>query len=102
MDVSIIIATHNRCKQLDRCLAAVQGISSGREWELVVVDNGSTDATPSVVQEFAAIAHMPVKYVFEPRPGLGNAHNAGIRVAQGQILAFTDDDCYPAADFVSQ
>ena len=34
--------------------------------------------------------------------GLGNAHNAGIRAAQGEVLAFTDDDCYPAADYVSQ
>ena len=41
MDVSIIIATQNRCDQLDRCLAAVQGISSERDWELVIVDNGS-------------------------------------------------------------
>ena len=40
MDVSIIIATHNRCDQLDRCFAAVQCISSAREWELVIVDNG--------------------------------------------------------------
>ena len=102
MDVSIIIATHNRCDQLDRCLAAVQCISSAREWELVIVDNGSTDATYTVVQKFAAIAPMPVTYVFESRPGLGNAHNAGIRAAQGEVLAFTDDDCYPAADYVSQ
>jgi glycosyltransferase involved in cell wall biosynthesis len=102
MDVSIIIATQNRCDQLDRCLAAVQGISSERDWELVIVDNGSTDGTSTVIQKFAARAPMPVRYVFEPQSGLGNAHNAGIRVARGKILAFTDDDCYPAADFVSQ
>src|SRR5205085_1342954 len=38
----------------------------------------------------------------EVRPGLGNAHNAGWRSAQGKILAFTDDDCYPAPDFLSR
>jgi GT2 family glycosyltransferase len=37
--------------------------------------------------------------VLEPRPGLGNGHNAGVAVAHGEIIAFTDDDCYPAPDF---
>jgi GT2 family glycosyltransferase len=40
--------------------------------------------------------------VFEPKPGLGNARNAGVGIARGQLLAFTDDDCYPAPDFLSQ
>jgi GT2 family glycosyltransferase len=54
-----------------------------------------------VVQEFTDTASLPVIYTFEVTPGLGNARNAGIRIAQGAIVAFTDDDCYPAPDFLT-
>jgi len=102
MDLSLIVCTRDRCRQLARCLQAVRNIAPARRWELIVVDNNSTDDTAAVVEGFAAVAPMPVRYVFEPRPGLGNAHNAGLRIAEGEILAFTDDDCYPAADFVDR
>ena len=102
MDLSLIICTRNRCRQLLQCLRAVQDIASDRPWELIVVDNGSTDETARVVADFVTTASVPVRYLFEAQPGLGNAHNAGVRVAQAEILAFTDDDCYPAPDFVDQ
>lgn len=101
MDVSLIIGTRNRCEKLARCLQSVRQISFEQPWELIVVNNGSTDGTPAVVQEFTATAPVLVHYIFEPKPGLGNAHNAGLSVARGKILAFTDDDCYPAPDFLS-
>ena len=101
MDVSLIIGTRDRCEKLARCLQSVRQISFERPWELIVVDNGSTDGTAVILREFMASALIPVRYVFEPKPGLGNAHNAGVAVARGEILAFTDDDCYPAPDFLS-
>jgi glycosyltransferase involved in cell wall biosynthesis len=101
MDVSLIIATRDRCEKLARCLQSVRQISFERPWELIVVDNGSRDGTAAIVREFTNIAPIPARYVFEPKPGLGNAHNAGVRIARAQILAFTDDDCYPAPDFLS-
>jgi cellulose synthase/poly-beta-1,6-N-acetylglucosamine synthase-like glycosyltransferase len=73
-----------------------------RPWELIVVDNGSKDATAEVIKQFAEKASIPPRYVLEPEPGLGNAHNAALRVARGEILAFTDDDCYPEADFLTR
>jgi glycosyltransferase involved in cell wall biosynthesis len=100
MDVSLIIATRNRCQQLARCLDSVGRIKFERPWELIVVDNGSTDATAELIQQFRDKVPIPLRYVFEPEPGLGNAHNAGVRVAYGEILAFTDDDCYPESDFL--
>jgi glycosyltransferase involved in cell wall biosynthesis len=102
MDVSLIIATRNRCQQLVRCLDSVARIEFERPWELIVVDNGSTDATTEMVKQFADKASIPVRYVLEPEPGLGNAHNAGIKTARGGILAFTDDDCYPETDFLKR
>lgn len=73
-----------------------------REWELIIVDNGSVDETASIIREFTCTSSVRVIYVFEAIPGLGNAHNAALRIARGDILAFTDDDCYPAANFLEQ
>jgi glycosyltransferase involved in cell wall biosynthesis len=101
MDVSLIIASRDRCGQLQRCLDAVACLQFERPWELIVVDNGSTDDTAQVIQRFRANAPLEVRYVLEPHPGLGNAHNAGVVVARGKIVAFTDDDCYPEPDFLS-
>jgi hypothetical protein len=64
------------------------------------VDNGSTDATAKLVKQFVDKAAVTLRYVLEPKPGLANAHNAGMAAASGEILAFTDDDCYPETDFL--
>jgi glycosyltransferase involved in cell wall biosynthesis len=100
MDVSLIIATRNRCRQLTRCLESVARLEFERPWELIIVDNGSTDTTAELIKEFAEKAPAPLRYVLEPQPGLANAHNAGVARACGEILAFTDDDCYPQIDFL--
>jgi glycosyltransferase involved in cell wall biosynthesis len=100
MDVSLIICTRDRCKQLRRCLEAVRRLSFSGSWELVIVDNGSLDETTKVIQQFSRMVSVPVIYVLETTSGLGNAHNAAIRHARGEILAFTDDDCYPEPDFL--
>jgi glycosyltransferase involved in cell wall biosynthesis len=97
--LSIVVATRNRSEQLERCLDAMKQMV-GDDWELVVVDNGSTDSTPAVLErrqgEFARFVaiHSPV-------PGLGRARNDGWVAASGDIIAFTDDDCYPSTTFVA-
>lgn len=58
------------------------------------MNNGSTDNTEEVINEFRRTALFPVKIVVEPQPGLGRARNSGILQAEGNIIAFTDDDCY--------
>lgn len=102
MDISLIICTRDRCQQLNHCLKSVGEILFDRAWEVVIVDNGSIDETGVIVREFARSVSAPVRYVFEPALGLGNARNSGVGAACGTILAFTDDDCYPEADFLSQ
>lgn len=102
MDLSLIICTRNRAGPLGRCLDSVAQLQFDRSWEFVLVDNGSTDETRAVVEAWAAAAPMPVRYVHEAVPGLSNARNAGLRAAQGEIIAFTDDDCYPAPDFLTR
>jgi GT2 family glycosyltransferase len=62
--------------------------------ELIVVDNNSSDDTKSIVLDFIKQSAATVKYVYEIRPGLSHARNAGIDAASGEIIAFTDDDCF--------
>lgn len=87
--------------QLGACLEKIAAIDYAGTWELVVVDNGSSDNTAGVVASFAASAPMEVKYVHQPVKGLSNARNAGIAAAKGEIIAFTDDDCYVEPSFLT-
>src|SRR5262249_47677192 len=90
----------NRYPVLRTCLEHVERLQSPGEWELILVDNGSTDRTSDLLHSFAEKAPFRVTLVYEPRPGLGRARNAGIARASGEIIAFTDDDCYVRPDFL--
>ena len=91
--VSVILCSYNRCKDL---LVALQSLREmevppGIEWEVLVMDNNSTDDTAPRVREF--ISDDPhFKYFFEPNQGKTYALNRGIAESTGDILAFTDDD----------
>jgi glycosyltransferase involved in cell wall biosynthesis len=102
VDLSLIICTRNRAEPLDRCLDAVAAVSFRGAWELVMVDNASTDGTRDVIERFAASAPFPVRYVHQPVKGLSNARNAGLEAARGPLIAFTDDDCYPQPDLLDR
>lgn len=102
MLISLIICTKNRCAALRTCLEYVARLEFEGEWELIVVDNGSTDGTSDLLKRFAEKARFPVVLVYEPKPGLGRARNVGIVNATGEILAFTDDDCYVSPDFLAR
>jgi glycosyltransferase involved in cell wall biosynthesis len=101
-DLSVIICTRNRATPLRRCLDVTrQQDYAARKWELVVVNNGSSDDTGEVARNFAAEAPFRVRVVDEPRSGLSIARNAGVGAATAPIIAFTDDDCYLARDYVT-
>ncbi len=93
--ISVVICTNNRGAGLITCLQRLEEmeVPSNVLWELILVDNNSTDNTESVVAQFAAKSRLDVRYVPEKRPGLSHARNAGIAAARGDIVAFTDDDC---------
>jgi glycosyltransferase involved in cell wall biosynthesis len=95
------VCTRNRCSALAQLLESLTQLVTPRElsWELVIVDNGCTDGTAVLLDAFAD--RLPIRRVFEPRKGISRARNAGLRAARGEILAFTDDDCLPAPDWLS-
>jgi glucosyl-dolichyl phosphate glucuronosyltransferase len=101
--VSVIVATHNRAPQLRQTLEALiaQETPERLGWEILVVDNGSTDNTLEVFRTMAMLAPGRLRYVFEPELGKSRALNAGIAVARGAVMALTDDDVSPAVDWVA-
>lgn len=101
LTVSLIVSTRNRAPHLRQFLESLTQLDKDSLYEIIIVDNNSTDGTPLVLEEFAASSDLPVKIVRETRTGLSRGRNAGIANATGDILAFTDDDCYPAADLMS-
>jgi len=96
--ISLIIATRNRADSLRRLLPRLLALSPGRRWELVVADNGSTDATPQVLASLAGRLRM----VREPQPGKSRALNRAVAAAKGELLVFTDDDIEPDAAWLDE
>jgi glycosyltransferase involved in cell wall biosynthesis len=87
--VSVVIPTYNRARLLPAALDSVLA-QTYRNWEIVVVDDGSTDDTEAVVGRYGDV----VRYVRQPNGGVGAARNTGIRHAQGDLIAFLDSDDY--------
>jgi glycosyltransferase involved in cell wall biosynthesis len=102
MDISVIVCTYNRAESLKRALDSMLQMAtpSNLTWELIVVDNNCTDATPQVVSTFARHAGFPVVYLFEKTPGLSAARNAGLARARGKIITYTDDDVVVDANWL--
>jgi glycosyltransferase involved in cell wall biosynthesis len=95
--VSVIVATRNRASLLTQTLEAlcVQSWPAER-LEIIVADNGSTDATRSVVESVSSRIAIPaVRYLYVAEPGKSNAVNAALLTARGDVIAFTDDDVIP-------
>jgi glycosyltransferase involved in cell wall biosynthesis len=100
--LTLIVCTRNRAGYLPATLAAFASLDTTDGVDIIIVDNGSTDDTPRLLDAFARQCPDRVRVVREERRGLANAQNAGLRVAQGDILAFTDDDCYPCPDYLQR
>lgn len=95
--VSVIIPAHNEERYLGACLQALQEQSYPRSgFEVIVVDNASSDATPKIARQFGALV------VTEPRMGIGRARQRGAKAAQGQILASTDADTIVPPDWLER
>ena len=101
-DVSVVLSTYNRADRLPSALDALLSQIGDVAYEVIVVDNNSTDATRTVVEHAAAGSDGRLRYVFEPRQGLSYGRNAGIAVARSPIVAFSDDDVRVSPDWIAQ
>jgi len=98
-ELSIVMCTFNRGALLGDAITSVLS-QPAPAFELIVVDNNSTDTTRQLVDLAAAGDHR-LRYLFEPRQGLSYARNAGIAASRGSLIAFTDDDVRVQADWSS-
>ncbi|GAX62979.1 glycosyltransferases [Candidatus Scalindua japonica] len=94
MNISIIVCTYNRVDSLNRTLQSIKAmtVSDDIEWELLIVDNNSTDNTRKVVDEFISTSGLNCRYILEENQGHSHARNRGINESCGEIIAYTDDD----------
>lgn len=92
MRVTVAICTWNRAALLRATLEHMTALQvpPGTEWELLVVDNNSTDGTAGTIASFDS--RLPIRRVFEPEPGLAHARNCAMREASGDYILWTDDD----------
>lgn len=92
MLLSVAICTWNRAESLRIALSSLTRLMSPAEasWEVIVVDNNSSDDTLSAVEEYRDV--LPIRYAFESRQGLSHARNRAVEEASGDLIIFTDDD----------
>lgn len=96
--VSVIIPTRNRQSMLMQAVEAVARQDLEASFELIVVDDASTDSTQATVLGLQENSAIPLSYLrLAYHSGPAGARNAGLNLARGRLIAFTDDDCVPAA-----
>lgn len=89
-NASVVVPVYNGQSTIADCLDSLRRLDYPRDaFEVVVVDNASTDRTPAILERYAP----HVRVVHEPRRGRSQARNAGVRHARGDVVAFTDADC---------
>jgi glycosyltransferase involved in cell wall biosynthesis len=100
MLISVVIPTRNRVALLEPLLQSVLSQTAPRDqYEIIVVDDGSTDETPALLARFAR-EYPNVRSVRRGGNGPARARNAGLEAATGDVVAFTDDDCLVDRDWV--
>jgi glucosyl-dolichyl phosphate glucuronosyltransferase len=98
--ISVIVCTYNRCNLLGRCLQSLINQTLEKDqYEVIIVDNNSTDQTSELVQAFLKHS-INARYVLETQQGLSFARNAGWKCAIGNYIAYIDDDAIAAPDWL--
>ena len=103
-DLAIVVVTYQMPWHLRRCLASISAQRTRASLEIVISDDGSTDETPAIVQEFANTAPFPVRFVTHPHVDFHPARtrNSGARQTTAKQLLFVDGDCLLPPDHVEQ
>ncbi len=96
--ISVVIPAYNEEKYISGCLHSLTRQTTSRPFEIIVVDNSSTDKTAHIVQAFQS--KIPLRLIHEPTKGRGPARHAGCMAASGDILLSTDADCSVPPDWI--
>ena len=99
MTATVAICTWNRAELLDQTLTRLAESRVDLDWEVVVVNNNCTDATPEVLARHAN--HLPLVVVHEPTPGHSHARNRAVAAARGELVVWTDDDVLVGPDWLT-
>ena len=102
MRFSIIVPTFNRAGDLRLSLQSLAGLVTTATWEVIVVDNNSTDDTRLAVIEAQPDFPVELRYIFEREQGRSAAMNTGIAAARGDIILTTDDDVHVEPDWMEK
>jgi glycosyltransferase involved in cell wall biosynthesis len=104
MKISVLICTRNRAKSLEMTLRRFyeQRFAGDYNYELIVVDNNSTDETSEIIERCVALRPETTRHLFERRRGLTYARNTGVAAASGEIIVFTDDDVLVSGDWLDE
>jgi glycosyltransferase involved in cell wall biosynthesis len=98
--MTVLIATYNGSETLSDVLNAYRQLHQPEGgWKLVIIDNGSTDATKEIICSFTD--RLPLTYLFEPMPGRNVALNAALSTISGDLVVFSDDDALPCTDWLT-
>ena len=99
--ISIVVCTYNRAPLLAEAMQTLTEQSvAPSSYEIIVVDNNSSDDTHSVVTEFCR-RYPNVRYCFEPRQGVAHARNRGWKEARGEYVGYLDDDCIAPKEWLA-
>ncbi|HNS10364.1 MAG TPA: glycosyltransferase [Candidatus Ozemobacteraceae bacterium] len=101
IEVSVIIPAFNAATSICACLDALSTQKTDRKFEVIVVDDASTDDLSFITAQYAGRLRLQLLRL-QTNSGPGAARNAGARVAAGEILLFTDSDCVPAPDWLEK
>ncbi|MGJ5630307.1 hormogonium polysaccharide biosynthesis glycosyltransferase HpsE [Nostoc sp. CALU 1950] len=105
LDITVAIPTYNGESRLPELLERLQNQihTENLSWEIIVVDNNSTDNTAKVVQNYQKNwqCTYPLKYCFEAKQGAAYARKRAVAEAKGRLIGFLDDDNYPVSNWVS-
>ena len=103
MRATLQLCTYNRAPLLARVLeACFEQTAAPDEYEVVLVDDGSRDETPAVIERLRPLARCHFEVIVQANAGLARARNAGIARARGQRIIFIDDDILPMPTFVAE
>ena len=91
--ISVIVCSYNGARTIRDCLAGLRRLDYPA-FEVIVVDDGSNDATPDIAREYG------FRVISGRNQGLSHARNVGLRAASGEIVAYIDDDAYPDPDWL--